>query len=215
MQLAQRRAGRIQRTADPPAVAPAPANRDSNVARGIHRAFADRGRAPVAIDTLATQTVSQPTRRSLAGRRHARSPAKIGSNLSMRASARGSLFILSGHTGDSVPAVSNSLTRQCHQANHARCPGKVSDTALGPKGTDFDGDGDRHAQGFSALALPAEYVSQAGPFERFAHPRRRPHRSAATLSAAVAVECRTDARDLVARHCSNVFMPPWSVCWSD
>ena len=85
-------------------------------------------------------------------------------------------------------------------------------TALGPRGTD-------HlmvmvtatARDFSTLALPAEYVSASGPFEKI-----RPTTQAAahisriaTLSAAAdKAACRSaaDKRDLgVARECSNVF----------
>jgi hypothetical protein len=66
------------------------------------------------------------------------------------------------------------------------------------------------ARDFSALSLPAEYVSMSGPFEQI-----RPTVQAvahigqiATLSAAAGkAACRTgDKRDLgVARECSNVF----------
>jgi hypothetical protein len=85
-------------------------------------------------------------------------------------------------------------------------------TALGPRGTD-------HVmvmitatpRDFSAMALPAEYVSAAGPFEKI-----RPTVQAAahisqlaTLSAAAGKAACQDAdekRDLgVARQCSNVF----------
>jgi hypothetical protein len=85
-------------------------------------------------------------------------------------------------------------------------------TALGPRGTD-------HVmvmvtatpRDFSAMSLPAEYVSMSGPFEKI-----RPTVQAAahigqiaTLSAAAGkAACRTaaDKRDLgVARECSNVF----------
>jgi hypothetical protein len=85
-------------------------------------------------------------------------------------------------------------------------------TALGPRGTD-------HvlvmvtatARDFSALSLPAEYVSAAGPFEKI-----RPSLQAvahisqiATLSAAAgkaACQNADEKRDLgVARQCSNVF----------
>jgi hypothetical protein len=64
---------------------------------------------------------------------------------------------------------------------------------------------------FSALALPAQYVSQAGPFEKF-QPTAAAMASvsqAATLSAALEqAECTNAAtkRDLgVAKRCSNVF----------
>jgi hypothetical protein len=85
-------------------------------------------------------------------------------------------------------------------------------TALGPRGTD-------HVmvmvtatrRDFSTLALPAEYVSAAGPFEKI-----RPTALAvshisqiATLSAAAgkpACQNTGDKRDLgVARQCSNAF----------
>jgi hypothetical protein len=84
-------------------------------------------------------------------------------------------------------------------------------TALGPRGTD-------HllvmvtetARDFSALALPVEYVSQSGPFEKI---QRTPQAVArigqiATLSAATSKPaCQNiSSRDLgVARQCSNVF----------
>lgn len=84
--------------------------------------------------------------------------------------------------------------------------------ALGPKGTD-------HLmvmvtetpRDFSNLALPAQYVSQAGPFEKI-QPSAAAVASisqAATLSSALKqTECSNPAlkRDLgVARRCSNVF----------
>jgi hypothetical protein len=85
-------------------------------------------------------------------------------------------------------------------------------TALGPHGTD-------HvmvmvsatARDFSALALPAEYVSAAGPFEKIrATPQAVSHISRlATLSAAsrqAACQAAGDKRDVnAARACSNVF----------
>jgi hypothetical protein len=84
-------------------------------------------------------------------------------------------------------------------------------TALGPRGTD-------HvmvmvtatARDFSTLALPAEYVSSAGPFEKFSPtvPAVAHVSQLATLSAAaVKSACQSgDKRDLgVARECSSVF----------
>jgi hypothetical protein len=85
-------------------------------------------------------------------------------------------------------------------------------TALGPRGTD-------HvlvmvtatARDFSTLALPAEYVSASGPFEKIrATTQAVAHISQiATLSAAArsaACQSTGDKRDLgVARQCSNVF----------
>jgi hypothetical protein len=84
-------------------------------------------------------------------------------------------------------------------------------TALGPAGTDhlmvMVTDTPRD---FSALALPAAYVSQSGPFEKIqASPQAVARISqAALLSSALAkTECRgTDKRDLaVAKRCSSVF----------
>jgi hypothetical protein len=87
-------------------------------------------------------------------------------------------------------------------------------TALGPKGTD-------HLmvmvtetpRDFSTLALPAEYVSKSGPFEKIQPTAQAIARigQAAALSAAFTnKECQSKSgggkRDLaVARHCSNVF----------
>jgi hypothetical protein len=85
-------------------------------------------------------------------------------------------------------------------------------TALGPRGTD-------HlmvmvtatVRDFSALALPAEYVSAAGPFEKIKPTAQAVARVSqiATLSAAAGkAACRDAAakRDLgVSRQCSNVF----------
>jgi hypothetical protein len=84
-------------------------------------------------------------------------------------------------------------------------------TALGPAGTD-------HlmvmitatARDFSALSLPAQYVSQAGPFEKFQPTAQAAARvgQVAVLSAAAGKgACRSAVdRDLgVARQCSSVF----------
>jgi hypothetical protein len=84
-------------------------------------------------------------------------------------------------------------------------------TALGPAGTDhlmvMVTDTPRD---FSALALPAEYVSQSGPFEKIQPSVQAVARisQAATVSAALAKpECHSaEKRDLaVAKRCSNVF----------
>jgi hypothetical protein len=84
-------------------------------------------------------------------------------------------------------------------------------TALGPPGTDhlmvMVTDTPRD---FSALALPAAYVSQSGPFEKIQASTQAVVRisQAALLSAALAKpECRSaDKRDLaVAKRCSSVF----------
>jgi hypothetical protein len=67
------------------------------------------------------------------------------------------------------------------------------------------------ARDFSALALPAEYVSAAGPFEKIKPTVQAVARVSqiATLSAAAGKAACRDAgakRDLgVSRECSNVF----------
>ncbi len=85
-------------------------------------------------------------------------------------------------------------------------------TALGPRGVD-------HLlvmvtatpRDFSALSLPAQYVSQAGPFEKFQTATAVVQRigQAATVSAAAGRDqCSTlgASRDLgIAKQCSNVF----------
>jgi hypothetical protein len=85
-------------------------------------------------------------------------------------------------------------------------------TALGPRGTD-------HllvmvtetARDFSVLALPADYVSQAGPFEKIQNSAAAVQHISqiATLSAAASKDaCKSIGarRDLgVARQCSNAF----------
>jgi hypothetical protein len=144
---------------------------------------------------------------------------KIGSNLSMsvrsardgyayvfyRGSQPDSLFLLFPNALDSANALKANQSLQLPRQDW-------SVTALGPKGTDYllvmvtDTPRD-----FSALALPAEYVSQAGPFEKIRPTPQAIARvgQAATLSAAAAQkQCQsTDAkRDLgVSRRCSNVF----------
>ena len=177
--------------------------------------------APVAIDTLAAlnDIFNQRDDRWQVDATLASPSLKIGSNLSMsvhsaregfvylfyRGTQPDSLYLLFPNSLDSSNAIkanqSLKLPRQ-----------EWSVTALGPKGTDYlmvmvtDTPRD-----FSALALPAEYVSEAGPFEKIRPSAQAVARigQAATLSAAVAKkECQsTDAkRDLgVARHCSNVF----------
>jgi hypothetical protein len=177
--------------------------------------------APAAIDTLATlnDIFNQRDDRWQVDATLASPSLKIGSNLSLsvhsardgfvylfyRGTQPDSLYLLFPNSLDSSNAIkanqSLKLPRQ-----------EWSVTALGPKGTDYlmvmvtDTPRD-----FSALALPAEYVSQAGPFEKIRPSAQAAARigQAATLSAAVSKkECQsTDAkRDLgVARHCSNVF----------
>jgi len=176
---------------------------------------------PVAIDTLATlnDIFNQRDDRWQVDATLASPSLKIGSNLSMsvhsaregfvylfyRGTQADSLYLLFPNSLDSSNAIKANQSLKLPRQDW-------SVTALGPKGTDYlmvmvtDTPRD-----FSALALPAEYVSQAGPFEKIRPSAQAVARigQAATLSAAVAKkECQsTDAkRDLgVARHCSNVF----------
>ncbi|HEV7358920.1 MAG TPA: caspase family protein [Steroidobacteraceae bacterium] len=177
--------------------------------------------APVAIDTLATlnDIFNQRDDRWQVDATLASPSLKIGSNLSMsvhsaregfvylfyRGSQPDSLYLLFPNSLDSSNAIKANQSLKLPRQDW-------SVTALGPKGTDYlmvmvtDTPRD-----FSALALPAEYVSQAGAFEKIRPTAQAVARigQAATLSAAVAKkECQSaDAkRDLgVARHCSNVF----------
>jgi Caspase domain/Domain of unknown function (DUF4384) len=143
---------------------------------------------------------------------------KIGSNLnvSVRSPRNGFLYLF--YQGSQPDSFYLLFPNQLDSANAISANQELtlprsdwSVTALGPRGTD-------HllvmvtetARDFSALALPAEYVSQAGPFEKI---QRTPQAVArigqiATLSAATSKPaCQNSAsRDLgVARQCSNVF----------
>jgi hypothetical protein len=184
------------------------------------------GAAPVAaplaaIDTLATlnDIYNQRDDRRQVQATLSSPSLKIGSNLSMsvrsdrdgfvylfyRGTQPDSLYLLFPNSLDSA----NSI--KANQALQLPRPSWTV-TALGPKGTDhlmvMVTDTRRD---FSALALPADYVSQAGPFEKIRPTAQAVARigQAATLSAAVGKkECQSaDAkRDLgVARQCSNVF----------
>lgn len=176
---------------------------------------------PVPIDTLATlnDIFNQRDDRWQVDATLASPALKIGSNLSMsvrsardgyvyvfyRGSQADSLYLLFPNTLDSANTLKANQSLPLPRQDW-------SVTALGPKGTDYllvmvtDTPRD-----FSALALPAEYVSQSGPFEKIRPTAQAVARigQAATLSAAVSQkECQSsDAkRDLgVARRCSNVF----------
>lgn len=176
---------------------------------------------PAAIDTLATlhDIYSQRDDRWQVQATLSSPTLKIGSNLSMsvrsdrdgfvylfyRGTQPDSLYLLFPNNLDSVNAIKANQSLQLPRQDW-------SVTALGPAGTDhlmvMVTDTPRD---FSALALPMEYVSQAGPFEKIRPTAQAIARigQAATLSAAVAKkECQSsDAkRDLgVARLCSNVF----------
>ena len=175
--------------------------------------------APVPIDTLATlnDIFNQRDDRWQVDAVLASPALKIGSNLSMsvrsardgyayvfyRGSQPDSLYLLFPNSLDSANALKANQAVQLPRQDW-------SVTALGPKGTDYlmvmvtDTPRD-----FSALALPAEYVSQSGPFEKIRPTAQAVARigQAAMLSAAVAQkECQSSNRDLgVARRCSNVF----------
>ncbi|MGA2363869.1 MAG: caspase family protein [Steroidobacteraceae bacterium] len=144
---------------------------------------------------------------------------KIGSNLGMsvrsdrdgfvyllyRGTQPDSFYLLFPNQLDSNNAVKANQELRLPNPNWAV-------TALGPAGTD-------HilvlvtetARDFSSLALPAEYVSRSGPFDKI-HPTPQAVArigQVATLSAALKqAECSSadTKRDLgVAQHCSNVF----------
>jgi hypothetical protein len=177
--------------------------------------------ATPAIDTLATlnDIFNQRDDRWQVDAALASPSLKIGSNLSMsvhsardgyvylfyRGTQADSLYLLFPNSLDASNAIKANQSLKLPRQDW-------SVTALGPKGTDYlmvmvtDTPRD-----FSALTLPAEYVSQAGPFEKIRPSAQAVARigQAAILSAAVAKkECQsTDAkRDLgVARRCSSVF----------
>jgi hypothetical protein len=185
------------------------------------QATAEASPAPATIDTLATlndiynqrddrwqvqATLSSPT-------------LKIGSNLALsvrsdrdgfvylfyRGTQPDSLYLLFPNSLDAANSIKANQTLPLPRQNW-------SVTALGPTGTDhllvMVADTPRD---FSALSLPAEYVSQAGPFEKIRPTAQAAARigQAATLSAAVgkkACQSTDGKRDLgVARQCSSVF----------
>jgi caspase domain-containing protein/uncharacterized protein DUF4384 len=143
---------------------------------------------------------------------------KIGSNLNVSVRSQRAGFVYLFYQGSQPDSFYLLFPNQLDSANAVAANQELalprsdwSVTALGPPGTD-------HlmvmvtetARDFSALALPADYVSQAGPFEKI---QRTPQAVArigqiATLSAATSkAACQnTASRDLgVARLCSNVF----------
>ena len=144
---------------------------------------------------------------------------KIGSNLALSVHSQrdgfvylfyqgtqpGSFYLLFPNQLDSANAIKADETLQLPRPDW-------SVTALGPEGTDhlmvMVTQGERD---FSALSLPAQYVSQAGPFEKIQPTAQAAARigQAALLSVAAGKDqCRSAAakRDLgVARRCSNAF----------
>ena len=179
------------------------------------------GASPAPTDVVAalTDIYNQRDDRWLVDASTASATLKIGSNLnlSIRSQRDGYVYVFyRGTTQDSFYLL---FPNQLDSGNsiaanqEMKLPRKDwSVAALGPKGTD-------HLmvmvtetpRDFSNLALPAQYVSQAGPFEKI-QPSAAAVASigqAATLSSALKqTECTNPAlkRDLgVARRCSNVF----------
>jgi Caspase domain/Domain of unknown function (DUF4384) len=201
-----------------PSTAPAQVNAASATSGG---APATSTAAPAVIDTLATlnDIYGQRDDRWQVQTSLASSTLKIGSNLSMSIRSQRDGFVYLFYRGTQPDSFYLLFPNSLDAANTIKANQDLklprqdwSVTALGPKGTDhlmvMVTDTPRD---FSALALPADYVSQSGPFQKF-----RPTAQAiarigqiATLSAAVAKkECQSDdaSRDLgVARRCSNVF----------
>jgi len=181
---------------------------------------ADGGATP-AVDTLATLN-------DIYGQRDDRwqvratlksSTLKIGSPLAMSIRSQRDGFVYVFYRGTLPDSFYLLFPNQLDSANSIAANQDIelprrdwTVTALGPPGTDHlmvmvSGT----PRDFSALALPAEYVSQSGPFEKIKPtlPAVARINQIATLSAASAKkECQSDAgaRDLgVARRCSNVF----------
>jgi hypothetical protein len=202
-----------------PGTAAAPATNGVAATSGAAPAISTA--APLVIDTLATLSdiYSQRDDRWQVQTTLASATLKIGSNLKMSVRSQRDGFVYLFYRGTQPDSFyllfPNSLdTANAIKANQdLKLPRQDwSVTALGPKGTDhlmvMVTDTPRD---FSALALPADYVSKSGPFEKFQPTAQAIARvgQIATLSAAVAKkECQSDdaSRDLgVARRCSNVF----------
>jgi hypothetical protein len=143
---------------------------------------------------------------------------KIGSNLNVSVRSQRDGFVYLFYQGTQPDSFYLLFPNQLDSANAIAANQDLalprsdwSVTALGPRGTD-------HllvmvtetARDFSALALPAEYVSQAGPFQKLGRTPQAVARigQIATLSASASKPaCQSGAsRDLgVARRCSNAF----------
>jgi hypothetical protein len=144
---------------------------------------------------------------------------KIGGNLSLSVRSKRDGYVYVFYRGTTPDSFYLLFPNQLDSSNsisanqEMKLPRKEwSVAALGPKGTD-------HLmvmvtetpRDFSSLALPAQYVSQAGPFEKIQATAAAVASisQAATLSAALKqTECTSSAtkRDLgVAKRCSNVF----------
>ena len=194
-----------------------PALTDTPVSTPSADGAADSG----GIDTLAAMKdiFGQRDDRWQVSAKAAAASLKIGSNLSLSIHSQRNGFVYLFYRGTQPDSFYLLFPNQLDSANRIKASEDLllprpdwTVTALGPKGTDhllvMVTDTPRD---FSALALPAEYVSQSGPFEKI-----QPTAQAvahigqiATLSAAFSQkECQSNAgkRDLaVARRCSNVF----------
>jgi hypothetical protein len=177
--------------------------------------------APAVMDTLATlnDIYGQRDDRWQVQTTLASSTLKIGSNLTMSIRSQRDGFVYLFYRGTQPDSFYLLFPNSLDTANTIKANQDLelprqdwSVTALGPKGTDhlmvMVSDTPRD---FSALVLPADYVSKSGPFEKFQPTAQAIARigQIATLSAAVArKECHSGeaGRDLgVARRCSNVF----------
>jgi hypothetical protein len=143
---------------------------------------------------------------------------KIGSNLTLSVRSNRDGFVYLFYRGTQADSFYLLFPNQLDSSNAIAANGELhlprpnwSATALGPPGTD-------HllvmvtesARDFSKLSLPAEYVSAAGPFDKFKPTAQAAAQigQIATLSAAVnRPECSgSSTRDLgIAKACSNVF----------
>jgi hypothetical protein len=204
----------------PPAQGPPLAQSAPVVAAATASAAPATPAPPTPIDTLATlnDIYNQRDDRWQVEAKLDQPTLKIGSNLNMSVRSPRSGFLYLFYQGSQPDSFYLLFPNQLDSANAISANQELalprsdwSVTALGPRGTD-------HllvmvtetARDFSALALPAEYVSQSGPFEKI---QRTPQAVArigqiAILSAATSKPaCQNVAsRDLgVARQCSNVF----------
>jgi hypothetical protein len=144
---------------------------------------------------------------------------KIGTNLNVSVHSQRDGYVYLFYRGTQPDSFYLLFPNQLDSANSIKANQDMplprqdwSVTALGPKGVDhllvLVTDTPRD---FSNLALPAEYVSKAGPFEKIQPSAQAVARigAAATLSASFnKKECASGGgkRDLaVARRCSNVF----------
>jgi hypothetical protein len=177
--------------------------------------------APIAVDVAATlndiysqrddrwdvqASVSQPT-------------LKIGTNLAVSVRSQRDGYIYVFYQGTQPGSFYLLFPNQLDSNNAIAANQEItlprrdwSVTALGPRGTDrLMVMVTETARDFSALALPAEYVSQAGPFEKIQATAAAAQHvgQIATLSAAAGKDaCRGagGTRDLgVAKQCSNAF----------